>query len=116
MTGMALAIVGFAQPDVTTAYNLNKEMKYEEAATYIDKAITDPKASAKVKTWRYRGIIYFNMANDPALAAKYPKAIQTSQESFFKSMELDPTGEYLDDTTANLNDLQALVLNGAQNS
>ena len=116
MTGMALAIVGFAQPDVTTAYNLNKEMKYEEAATYIDKAITDPKASAKVKTWRYRGIIYYNMANDPALAAKYPKAIQTSQESFFKSMELDPKGEYLDDTKANLNDLQALVLNGAQNS
>ena len=116
MTGMALAIVGFAQPDVTTAYNLNKEMKYEEAATYIDKAITDPKASAKVKTWRYRGIIYFNMANDPALAAKYPNALQTSQESFFKSMELDPKGEYLEDTRANLNDLQILVLNGAQNS
>jgi tetratricopeptide (TPR) repeat protein len=110
---MSIAVVGFAQPDVTTAYNLNMQMKFEEASTYIDKAINDPKAASKVKTWRYRGIIYYNIARDEALSVKYPKAAITSQESFFKSMELDPKGEYLEDTRANLNDLQLLVLNAA---
>jgi tetratricopeptide (TPR) repeat protein len=116
ITGLAIAITSFAQPDVTTAYNLNQQMKYEEAATYIDKSLSDPKASAKVKTWRYRGIIYYNIANDPALAAKYPNASQISKESFFKSMDLDPKKEYIEDTRANLNDLQMLILNGAQTS
>lgn len=113
LTGFAISVACYAQPDVTTAYNLNDEMKYEEAATYIDKALNDPKAAAKVKTWRYRGIIYFNIAKDPVLSAKYPSAAKTSQESFFKSMEIDGKKEYLEDTRANLSDLQGLVLNNA---
>ncbi len=116
MTGFVLAIASYAQPDVTTAYNLNEQMKYEEAATYIDKSLNDPKAASKVKTWRYRGIIYFNIAKDPNLAAKYPNAAKTSQESFFKSLEVDTKKEYLEDTRANLSELQALVLNNANNA
>lgn len=113
LTGIVIAISAYAQPDVTTAYNLNEQGKFEEAATYIDKSLNDPKAAGKVKTWRYRGIIYFNMAKDAALAAKYPNSAKISQESFFKAIEIDTKKEYLEDIRVNLSELQTVVLNNA---
>jgi hypothetical protein len=86
--------VASAQGDVVSAFNANKDGKYEEAVTFIEKAASDPKATGKEKYWRYRGNIYMNVANDATLAAKYPNAIQTAKESYFKSMELDKSKDY----------------------
>ena len=41
----------------------------------IDKAIENPKANIKEKTWRYRGNIYTNLAADSALYAQVPDAL-----------------------------------------
>ncbi|MBL7943172.1 MAG: tetratricopeptide repeat protein [Flavobacteriales bacterium] len=86
---LAIVSAAMAQPDVTSAYNANQDGKYEEAAMYIEKAMADPKATAKEKTWRYRGNIYLNIAVTPELAVKYPNAIQLALESFSKAMEMD---------------------------
>jgi len=99
----------FAQPSVTNAFNANKEGDFEAAAGFIETAITDPKASTKEKTWRYRGDIYLNIASDPALLAKYPNAIQLSKESYFKNLELDKYGDYKVEVTGSLGRLQLLV-------
>jgi tetratricopeptide (TPR) repeat protein len=99
----------FAQPSVTNAFNANKEGDFEAAAGFIETAITDPKASTKEKTWRYRGDIYLNIASDPALLAKYPNAIQLCKESYFKNMELDKYGDYKNEVRASLARLQMLV-------
>jgi tetratricopeptide (TPR) repeat protein len=99
----------FAQPSVTNAFNANKEGDFEAAAGFIETAITDPKASTKEKTWRYRGDIYLNIASDAALLSKYPNAIQLSKESYFKNLELDKYGDYKVEVTGSLGKLQMLV-------
>ncbi|MDZ4821896.1 MAG: tetratricopeptide repeat protein [Flavobacteriales bacterium] len=84
-----LAATAFAQPDVTSAFNANEDGKYEDAMLYIEKAMSDPKAIAKEKTWRYRGDIYLNVAKDPVLSKTHPEAIALAVESFRKAMEMD---------------------------
>jgi tetratricopeptide (TPR) repeat protein len=108
--------VASAQGDVVSAFNANKDGKYEEAVTFIEKAASDPKATGKEKYWRYRGNIYMNVANDATLAAKYPNAIQIAKESYFKSMELDKAKDYYVDVQNSLGGLQSLTLQRAQDS
>ena len=108
-----LSTTAIAQPDVTSAFNANKAGKYEEAVTYIEKALSDPKATSKEKTWRYRGSIYLNIAKDPVLSEKYPNAAKLCQESFFKAMEVDAAGDYKEENKGALGDLQGLILSKA---
>lgn len=75
-----------AQPKVTSAYNANKEGKYEEARQYIDDAMADPKATEKEKFWRYRGDIYMNIAITPELNSKYPEAMSTAVEAYTNAL------------------------------
>ena len=80
----ALAFMPFAllaQKDVVSAYNANMDGDYVKAAEYIDKAIEDPKANVKEKTWRYRGNIYTNLASDSALYASVPDALEKAAMS-----------------------------------
>lgn len=105
----------FAQPaKLTSAFNANKDGKYEEAMTYIEEAASDPKVTSKEKYWRYRGDIYFNIAKDAALSAKYPKAIYTSTESYMKGMELDPKGDYANEYRQGLGSAQGLLISQAE--
>lgn len=60
-TLLVAGMVAQAQPKVTSAYNANKEGKFEAAKGYIDEALVDPKATEKEKFWRYRGNIYSNI-------------------------------------------------------
>ena len=46
---MATGWMAQAQPKVTSAYNANKDGKFEDAKQYIDEAMTDPKATEKEK-------------------------------------------------------------------
>jgi tetratricopeptide (TPR) repeat protein len=104
----------FAQPDVTSAYNANKAGEYDKAVGFIEKALGDPKANVKEKTFRYRGTIYLNVAQDPAFAPKYPGAAQTAKESFFKAMEIDSKNEYILENQVALAELQVVFLDMAQ--
>ena len=102
----------FAQPQVTSAYNANKNGDYEKAVEYIDEAITTEKGATKEKTWRYRGDIYLNVANTPELAAKFPNAVKTAAESYKKAMELDTKNSYINENRQQLAACQAMAMNG----
>ena len=93
----ALALMPFAllaQKDVVSAYNANMDGDFLKAAEYIDKAIEDPKANVKEKTWRYRGNIYTNLASDSVMYASVPDALERAARSFVKADELDLKQRY----------------------
>ena len=91
---IAAASVAVAQKQVVSAYNANKSGDYKAAAGYIEEAITLEKAAIKDKTWRYRGEIYLNIANDSVLSAEYPNALWIAKDSYTKAQELDTKGNY----------------------
>lgn len=91
---IATASVAVAQKQVVSAYNANKSGDYKAAAGYIEEAITIEKAAIKDKTWRYRGEIYLNIANDSALVVEFPNALWVAKESYTKAKELDTKGNY----------------------
>lgn len=99
-TKQILAVLAFApfvmnaQKDVVSAFNANMDGDYLKAVEYIDKAIEDPKANIKEKTWRYRGNIYTNLASDSALYAQVPDALEKAAISLSKAEELDLKGRY----------------------
>lgn len=78
----------------TSAYMYNKNKQYDKAMAAIDEAINHPKTENDAKTWMYRGIIYYNIANDTSAAinALSPDAANISVESFKKSKSLDESG------------------------
>ena len=90
----AIASISLGQKQVVSAYNANKSGDYSAAANYIEEAITIEKAAIKDKTWRYRGEIYLNIANDSVLSIQYPQALWTAMESYTKAKELDVKGSY----------------------
>lgn len=75
-------------------YNKNKQ--YDKAMEAIDEAVKHPKTESDPKTWMYRGIIYYNIANDTAkdVNSLSPDAADIAVESFAKSKELDTKGTY----------------------
>jgi tetratricopeptide (TPR) repeat protein len=101
----------YAQKDVVSAYNLMKDGQYEAAAESIDRAITQEKAMAKEKTWRYRGDIYRAIALDSALYAKHPEALKVSLDSYFKAKELDTKETYLPDVIQGIDQIQIMANN-----
>jgi tetratricopeptide (TPR) repeat protein len=100
--------------NVTSAYNAWKSNDFVVAADYINKAIENPKDAAKEKTWRYRGMIYFELAKDPKFAAQFPDAMNIAIQSFFKSVDIEPKGDYAEDTKGKLSDVQSLVSSRAE--
>jgi len=111
MFSFGLLMTGFSQADVVNAFNAMTAGEYEKAATYIDEAVLNPKANIKEKTWRYRGQIYMNIALDPAIKAKYPKAAQLSAESFIKANEIDPGGSYQKENDIYLQNIRNISIN-----
>jgi tetratricopeptide (TPR) repeat protein len=112
LTFMAVAFAGsmLAQPDVTSAYNADKSGDYAKAAEYIEKALTNSKAVAKEKTWRYRGKIYLNIAQSEELKGLYPDALTTSFESLKTALEIQPSGGYSDDCKVMMGHVQTVAM------
>ena len=108
---LAIAVQGFGQKEVVSAYNANKEGDFANAATYIEQAIQNPKANEKNKTWRYRGEIYLNISRDSALFAAYPDALVRSKESYLKARELDTKGSYASEIQIGLGQVQMAANN-----
>ncbi|MDZ4750201.1 MAG: hypothetical protein SGI87_01210 [Flavobacteriales bacterium] len=109
----SMSTLSFAQPDVTSAYNANKQGDYDAAVRYIESALNDPKATAKEKVWRYRGNIYLNILKDPKFSVNYPNALTLCKESYFKGMEMDEHGDYKVEVQTSLAELQTISLEGA---
>jgi len=98
----AMPMAMMSQAEVVSAYNANMKGDYAKAAEYIEQAMNNPKATAKDKTWRYRGEIYANIANDSTLAPMYPDALEKSYQSFLKAREIDVKGVNADATKGGL--------------
>ena len=95
LTLLASTAAAWAQPEVVSAYNANSSGDYVKAIEYIEKAMSNPKATEKDKTWRYRGQIYYNVVTKGGeLAKSYPNALRLSLESYLKARELDTKGFY----------------------
>jgi tetratricopeptide (TPR) repeat protein len=92
--GCLISFTTFAQKEVVSAYNANKDGDFRAAATWIEQAILVEKAAIKDKTWRYRGEIYFNIATDPEVSVEFPNALVLSMESYLKAQELDVKKRY----------------------
>ncbi len=75
----------------TSAYMYNKNKQFDKAIEAIDEAVKHPKTEKDAKTWMYRGIIYYNVANDtaPEVNELAPNAADISVESFAKAKEFD---------------------------
>ena len=108
---IAAAGVAVAQKQVVSAYNANKSGDYKAAAGYIEEAITIEKAAEKEKTWRYRGEIYLNIANDSAFVLEFPDALWVAKESYTKAMELDTKGNYERENEISLDRVKATAGN-----
>jgi tetratricopeptide (TPR) repeat protein len=95
LTLLASTAAAWAQPEVVSAYNANTSGDYVKAIENIEKAMSNPKATEKEKTWRYRGQIYYNVVTKGGeLAKSYPNALRLSLESYLKARELDTKGFY----------------------
>jgi tetratricopeptide (TPR) repeat protein len=112
LTLLAGMTAAWAQPEVVSAYNANSSGDYAKAIEYIEKAMSNPKATAKDKTWRYRGEIYYNVVTKGGeLARNYPNALRLSLESYMKARELDVKGFYERETTLAIGLLQTAANN-----
>jgi len=120
---MLISFGGFAQKNKrTSAYMYNKNKQYAKAMAAIDEAIKHPKTEKDAKTWMYRGIIYFNIANDTSKLVNdlAPNAANISVESFEKSREYDTKNTLEGETAMYLMNLTNIFYqkgaNGFQNS
>lgn len=82
--------------DRTDAFMYNKNGYYEKAATSIDKCVNHDgflgmKPKEQAQAWLYRGTIYFNIHQNPELAAKYPDALEKAYESLENCVKVDPS-------------------------
>jgi tetratricopeptide (TPR) repeat protein len=78
----------FAQSELTSAHNANKDGNFEEALKFINEAATNPKATGKEKYWRFRGDIFMNIAMDSVLSMKYANSFNESVASYTKALEM----------------------------
>ena len=93
---LLISLGSFAQKNKrTSAYMYNKNKQYEKAVEAINEAIKHQKTEKDAKTWMYRGIIYYNIANDTSSAVNNlePDAANIAVESFLKSKEYDLKNE-----------------------
>lgn len=97
---------------VVSAYNAMKAAEFDKAAEYIDQAITNEKTMGQEKTWRYRGMIYQQIAtsNDDFGIAK-DAAVQTALLSFEKAIELDTKKRWEDESTTGRDQCRNLIVN-----
>jgi len=98
--------------NVTSAYMSMKDGEYGEAREFIDLAIEHEKTMGDEKTWRYRGDIYFGIAqSDEDYGVAKADAVSKALESYLKAKELDEKERYLDKTQNGIALTQNLALN-----
>lgn len=89
-----MTLSAYAQPDVVNAKLSFDDGDLVKAKQSIDKAITNEKAAAKDKTWRYRGDIYMQIALDSAMFIANPEALDEAYRAYKKAISLDKRGSY----------------------
>jgi tetratricopeptide (TPR) repeat protein len=80
------------------------QQRIEENIVDIEKAKAHVKTSNHPKMWYYRGFTYLKLYNDgsDAQKEKYPDALNIATESFFKSIDTDVKGKYIEQSKQQL--------------
>ncbi len=97
IAGIFINMGGYAQKNKrTSAFMYNKNKQYEKAKIAIDEAIVHPKTEKDARTWMYRGVIYYNIANDSSgvMQNLENNAAETAVKSFAKAKEYDEKDEF----------------------
>ncbi|NOY49262.1 MAG: tetratricopeptide repeat protein [Chlorobi bacterium] len=109
LLGLSMMLsISFAQNfERTSAYNYNRDGKLDKAKESIDKAAAHEKTMNDAKTWLYKGLIYYNIAQSPlpAYSGLDSNAAKVSYEAFLKAKELDVKGKLKKDIESNLKNL-----------
>jgi tetratricopeptide (TPR) repeat protein len=95
---VVISVKAYAQPsNVVSAWNYLKSGELDKAKNMIDPAILHEKTKTWSKTWYYRGLIYYSMYGNKDYGKLDPNPLQVAYESFKKSIEIEPKGDYADD-------------------
>ncbi|PLX03594.1 MAG: hypothetical protein C0595_06470 [Marinilabiliales bacterium] len=109
LLGLSMMLsIGFAQNfERTSAFNYNRDGKLDKAKESIDKAVKHDKTMNDAKTWLYRGMIYYNIAQSPLPAYHQldTNAAVEAYKSFQKAKQFDEKGKLTKDIEANMNNL-----------
>jgi len=109
LLGLSMMLsIGFAQNfERTSAYNYNRDGKLDKAKESIDKAVKHEKTMNDAKTWLYRGMIYYNIAQSPLPAYQQldTNAAVEAYKSFKKAKEFDTKGKLTKDIESNMSNL-----------
>lgn len=116
LTTILISGITIAQSNVASARLSYNAGDYAEAATSIEKAMTNQKAVVKEKMWRYRGDIYLAISMDSTLFAQYPSALILAKDSYIKAKELDRKKSYHDEDNIGLDKVQKLAANNGYNN
>jgi tetratricopeptide (TPR) repeat protein len=106
-----MTLAAYAQPDVVNAKLSFDDGDFASAKESIDKAITNEKAAAKEKTWRYRGNIYMQVALDSAMFLNNPDALDEAYKAYTKAMQLDKRGSYVSENTVAIQSVMGQSMN-----
>jgi tetratricopeptide (TPR) repeat protein len=97
---------------VVSAYNTMTSGEYDKAREYIDAAITNEKTMIDEKTWRYRGMIYQQIAlSETDYGVDKADAVQISLESLKKAKELDVKKKWTNEIDQAYAQSQAIAVN-----
>src|ERR1035437_2716913 len=109
---VVISIKAYAQPsNVVSAWNYLKSGELDKAKNMIDPAITHEKTKTWSKTWYYRGLIYYSMYGNKDYGKLDPNPLQVAYESFKKSLEIEPKGDYADDINLQMKKLTIQFFN-----
>jgi len=81
---------------VKAAFNYYKEpyQQYDKAKEAIEEAIANDQTKSSAEAWYYRGLIYAALYKNEKYGSLCDRCLQTSYESYKKSLDLDPKSNY----------------------
>ncbi len=102
--------------DILQSQELSQELRVKQALEIIDKAIVNPEASSNAYAWYVRGYVYKEMYKTFESANKKSKTRLDAVSFLKKSITLDSTKEYLDNTRQTLKYLGSTFYNDASST
>lgn len=108
----ATVVASAQSAKVVSAWNTKESGEFDKARGYIDEAITNEKTMVDEKTWRYRGLIYQQIAvSEEDFGVDRKTALEESIKSFAKAKELDDKNKWSTEINQGYAQNQALAVN-----
>jgi len=96
--------------NVRAAYNYLKYGEIDKAKKAIDEAVIHEQTKNSDMAWYYRGLIYESMYKDSVFGKLDNSPLKTTYDSYRKSLDIAPSGEFVGDIKARLKILSLTFL------